>query len=789
MYLRILKKDLKRKRIMNAILLVFIILATTFVSSSVNNMVTVVTAMDDFFDAAGMSDYFVVTKTIGMQSEKSLEDIIRKEDCVDSYTVEPILFVGDKEFGYENTEYTVGSAELSPFEKSAINYFDADNNRITKVKEGEIYFPQKTLAKNDFKVGDTVNITLGDTTLKLTIKGFVKDALLGSSFMGLSRFLIAEKDFNKLYNEEDALYMKGELYSIETQETQKVSNLVIDSNIPTAFLGSISDIENCYILDMVIAGLLFVVSLCLVLIALAVLRFTINFTLSEEFREIGVMKAIGIKNGQIKGLYLVKYFALSVVGAAIGFIISIPFGSMLLENAAKTMMIKQKNPYFVNLICVAAVVGIVILFCYRCAAKVNKFTPVDAVRNGSNGERYKAKSVISLSKSKMRPILFMSLNDIASNLKRYAIMVLTFTLGLLIIIMVVNSVNTLKSDKLVSWFCMKPSDVYMVNDSKAMNYLVPGGREIAQADLKEIEEILAENDMDANCSIEIAFKQTLAFGDNKYSALIVQGTGTKVEDYIYTEGSAPQNKNEIAITSLVAEKLDASIGDTVTMSSGDEKIEYLITAKFQSMNNMGDGVRLHDDAVIDYANAIGMMAYQITFDDSPEREEVADRIEKLKEILPDYKFYTGGEYVNYMIGAAGAVESLIAFVLPVLILICMLVAMLMERSFIAKEKGEIAMLKAIGFSNGSIIGWHTLRMAVVLFISIAIGALISTPVTQLCIGPVFKMMGADYIEFDIKALEVFVIYPLILMAATLIAVFIAAGNTRKISASDTSNIE
>ena len=48
MYLNILKKDLKRKKAMNAILLVFVILATMFVSSSVNNILSVTTALDSY---------------------------------------------------------------------------------------------------------------------------------------------------------------------------------------------------------------------------------------------------------------------------------------------------------------------------------------------------------------------------------------------------------------------------------------------------------------------------------------------------------------------------------------------------------------------------------------------------------------------------------------------------------------------------------------------------------------------------------------------------------------------
>ncbi len=49
MYLRILKRDLKRKKTMNVILLVFIILAATFIAGSANNMVSVVNALDSYF--------------------------------------------------------------------------------------------------------------------------------------------------------------------------------------------------------------------------------------------------------------------------------------------------------------------------------------------------------------------------------------------------------------------------------------------------------------------------------------------------------------------------------------------------------------------------------------------------------------------------------------------------------------------------------------------------------------------------------------------------------------------
>ena len=59
MYTDILKKDLKRKKTMNIILLLFIILAVTFISSSVNNVIAVSTALDNYFKKAEVPDYWI----------------------------------------------------------------------------------------------------------------------------------------------------------------------------------------------------------------------------------------------------------------------------------------------------------------------------------------------------------------------------------------------------------------------------------------------------------------------------------------------------------------------------------------------------------------------------------------------------------------------------------------------------------------------------------------------------------------------------------------------------------
>ncbi|MDE7270361.1 MAG: ABC transporter permease, partial [Acetatifactor sp.] len=144
----------------------------------------------------------------------------------------------------------------------------------------------------------------------------------------------------------------------------------------------------------------------------------------------------------------------------------------------------------------------------------------------------------------------------------------------------------------------------------------------------------------------------------------------------------------------------------------------------------------------------------------------------------------------YMIGdVAAQLDSVKTLILSIVLGINILVAVLMVKSFITREKSAIALLKALGFQNNSLTLWQTLRIGIVLMVSVLTGAFLSTPLSSLIITPIFKMMGAYSIEYEIRAVEVYVMYPLIVLAATALAAFISAQGLRKISSSEISNNE
>lgn len=792
MYWNILKKDLKRKKTMNMILFLFIILATMFVSSSVNNIITISTALDDYFEKAKVPDLIVFTKATGT-SEDRIGEILDEQEIISSYGIEPVTYFPDSGIKADGVTLDMASTGiLMASENAKLNYFDENDDLITDVEHGHIYVAASALETSNLSIGDNLTVTIGETSLDFIIDGKIKDACLGSPMVSLSRFMISETDYKQLISDPAAASFKGNLCYINTEDTVTLKQDLSKTDSNIIFSGDRNMLKITYFMHMVIAGCLLMTSVCLILIAFVTLRFTISFTLSEEYREIGVMKAIGIRPVKIRGLYLVKYFVLSLIGALIGVFLGIPFGNVMLQSISRAIVMENGNHYVINILCAMTVLGIITLFCFSCTKKVQKFTPVDAIRNGSKGESYQGKGFLRLGKSRLRPAEFMAFHDIFSGLKRYSIMFLSFTLSITLIIIIVNTINTLKSDQLLPLFSLTVSDAYIQNpnDNYADFYTETGHSKVKEQ-LKEIEDILEDNGIPAQCAMEVLLKPSLINGDRSYKSLTSQGTGTTTDQYDYIEGTPPQNADEIAVTELIADELDVEIGDTITIAYKDGDREYLITALFQSTHNMGEGVRLHETEEVDYSQIMGFQAIQINFTDDPDDAEVNQRIEKIKEIFKGWNVYTSGEYSDHLSGnAASSLYSVRFIIILIVAMICTLVVILMERSFIAKEQGEIGILKAIGFQNNTIIWYHTLRIGIVLIISAIISAAISTPATKLIVDQVFKLIGAPYgVHYAIHPLEVYVVYPLVILVIVLAAAFLTAQYIRSISPSESSNME
>ena len=788
MYARILRKDLTRKRTMNVILFLFVVLSTMFAASSVNNIMTVVNGLDYYFEKAGMSNYLIID--IEKNGESHVEDRLKEEEAVLDYRREWCVLASSDNFlkdGQKLADFS-NNALIMSIDEAKLTFFDSDDRAIREIKRGEAYITGSLARKHSLKVGEEFEIVIGEARLRLTFAGAAKDAFLGSDFTSNPRFLLNDEDFRALYGELDNPSI-GDIYYVNTEDEEAVETAI--SNESTVnFNKGVSTVKMTYVMDMIVAGLLLIVSVCLILIAFVVLRFTIGFTLSQEFREIGVMKAIGIGNPAIRGLYLVKYLGISLIGGVVGFAASIPFGAMMLSSVSENMVLGNEHSMFIGVLCSLAVVGIILLFCWSCTRRVNKLSPIDAVRSGQTGERFRKKSLLRLDRSRLGTVGFLATNDVASSPKQFGIITIVFTVCLLLVLILANTANTLNSEKLLFLFGTTKSDVYYTDVASVLKGMINYDGNAFDERISEIEQILDEHDMPGRVHVELLYKLPVSFEDRRTSVMFSQCRDTRADEYVYEEGSAPKYANEIALSKPLAKRLGAAIGDTVTLSIGGVESEFLITALFQTFNQLGESGRLHEDVETSMSDLISAFSFQIDFYDSPDGAEIDRRVEQLKEIFDTENVFNAADFVKDSTGSSEAILAVKNMVLMIVLMIIAMITVLMERSFITKETTEIALMKALGFRDFMIGMQHVLRFVIVGVLASVISVLLCLPLTKLVADPIFSMMGAvSGVLYEVRPVEIFLVYPVMVVGVILGSAGGTALYVRGIRASEVSEVE
>jgi len=782
MFFRILKKDLKRKKTMNIILLLFVILCSMFAAAAVNNIIAVTGGIEHYFDVADVPDVIVQ-----INGENDAEEKITALPSVTEVKSEHSLNVFSSKFFKHNgkkLDNFINPAFLISEEEMGIHYFDENNNIIESVDKGCFYATSPFLQNMDIQKGDEIELEVGDSKLTLKFMGRFKNAVFGTQNSAHPLLIIDSADYEYLDKDEAVHVMNYKHLYVSTSDVDSIKELAKsyeEMNVSTR-----DEKKSIYIYDMLTAYIMMAISVILMFTAFVVLRFAIGFTISEEFREIGVMKAVGISNSSIRALYIVKYFAISVIGAVIGFFGSIPLGDMMMKTVSENMVLGSENGSLMGLVSSAAVVIIILLFCYGCTRRINRLSPIDAVRNGQTGERFRKKSLMHLGRSKLPSTAFLSVNDVISAPKQFSVIVLVFTLCTLLMMLMSNFALTLKSEKILWLFSVPTSEAHILDSETIGEVLVDMSAH--KHIIEDTEKLLAENDMPGKCTMMISAKSETTHNDKKASILFGTIKGNTNDTLRVDEGSAPQKNDEVAMTVSALRDLDAQIGDRITAVIDDKEYEFIITGRFSTF--IGHSAFLYKDFDLGELPAYSTIGVQIHFDGNPDRETIDRNVEKLKQLIDSDKVYNTSDMINTFTGMSDTLNAIKQMIMILTVIVTALIVVLMERSFISKEKSEIALMKAVGIPNSSIIAQHTLRFIIVSVLACIISLAVLMPISNVLMNWVCSMIGdVSGIKCDIDPVEIFVICPAILIGVTVIGSFLTALYTKTIKASDTASIE
>lgn len=255
---------------------------------------------------------------------------------------------------------------------------------------------------------------------------------------------------------------------------------------------------------------------------------------------------------------------------------------------------------------------------------------------------------------------------------------------------------------------------------------------------------------------------------------------------IYSEGTAPVLENEVALSKKVLKQLGLEIGDSVKATiDGVEKI-FVITGTYQDYVQLGTSARLSSKLDLTDHYIYDYWCIPVYMDTDLSSAALA---EKLAEEFPQYKFQTAQEIVNTNVGGIiDGIDSMRIWLVVLMAGINIFITILMMKMFMMREKGQIAMLRSVGFKNRTIRQWQTLRIVGLLVVADILAIPLSRLMDMTVLKGIFGIMGAE-INICVVPLQSYVIYPAMMLVSIMLAAAYASSNVRKIDIREISNME
>ena len=395
-----------------------------------------------------------------------------------------------------------------------------------------------------------------------------------------------------------------------------------------------------------------------------------------------------------------------------------------------------------------------------------------------------------LGRSRLSATGFLAVNDIFSSPKQFGMVAAILTMCMLLVMLVSNLIVSMKNGEMIKLVGPATADAYFgsFDSEEAQKYdKVDNGGEIFAGSL---EKALAENGMSARCTFNYMLMRKTEYNGKALAVKFLYNSSEEMNRYSYDEGYAPQSENEIALSWGMLDELGAKVGDRVKMSTAVGELDCMITAAFSSINNSGKFGILYNGSKISHNEVAGSFGVNIYFDGDLTQEQINANVAKIRDIYGTEQVYNCADFAKVVLGIGDTLEAVKFLLTAVTVVIVLLITILIERSFIAKEKSDIALMKALGTQNGSIIAQHTLRFVLIAALVCVASSFASIPLTGCILGPILSLVGkVQYIPSDYNAKDIFLVNPVILMTATTLGAFFTALYTRSITANDAASIE
>jgi putative ABC transport system permease protein len=639
------------------------------------------------------------------------------------------------------------------------------DGEIIHVSDGELYVPIAYLQDGTARVGGKVLVS----GREFVVAGFLRDSQMNSLLSSSKRFLVSENDFAQIRQFGSVEYLiefrLTDPSAIGPFEAAYIS-AGLESNGPAITYPLFKTINA--LSDGLMIAVILLVSVLVVAIAFMCIRFTLLAKIEEDYREIGVLRAIGMRVSDIKRIYLAKYAAIAAAGSALGFALSFLFRGLLLANIRLYLGESESSSLaqLFGAIGVMLVFLVIIGYVSGVLGRFRKISPAEAVRFGiSQEKRAGAKHFRLSSFSLLGANAFLGIRDVLARKKIYATMLAVLAISAFIIIVPQNLHNTISSNSFSTYMGIGNSDMRV--DIQQTDHIAEKATEIALA---------LESDHAISRFVVLTAKTfRVRLDDGSEERIKLELGDHSVFPIAYSKGRAPTADDEIALSVMNAKEMGKTIGDVVTVVIGGQERDLTVCGTYSDITNGGKTAKaVLKDASADIMWSVisAELADQSVLDDKI--AEYADRFEFVKVSgLNDYIAQTYGSTITSVRKASYAA-------IAVALAITLLVTLLFVKMLVAKDRYSIAVLKAFGFTNSDIKAQYVARSVFVLIVGLLLGTLLANTLGEALAGRVIASLGASSFDFKVNPYSAYLLSPLVMACAVLCATIFGIADARQI---------
>lgn len=673
--------------------------------------------IENAFEQVNAADLTVCIRSQSLSAE--LLNDVADHPLVENVTAEHTICSDNIQIGeYSSTsswflrklqeDYRIFTPDLSGYEDST-----------PALSSGEIYITQGIMTGMNCRIGDTVKLSTIGGNYEFQIKGIIAEPVFGASTIGLKQVFISDEDFEKMYAEGKAaetekltadivllsIYKSADCGLSDAQFKRRIN---LDTGvIDKAFFSMTKDLSEHYtnLFSEIILSILMVFVGLLFVIVLIVMGHSISSAIEMDYVNLGILKAQGFTQTAIRTLFALQYLLAEVIGAAVGILFSIPLarsvGSVFQPITA--ILAERNISLSKGLLSILLFLLLSGLFLFAITRRIGKISPIRAICGGQSEIYFDSRIKAPISPKALSASL--AFRQFTSAKRRYigTIAIVTILVYFMMTIMILG--NTLNSKSAIE----SMGGIYTECSITFKQY----------PDDQTLEEI--EKTIEEYSPVEKKYYMTNAYfsldGEELFCLIY------KNPDVILAlEGRAPLYDNEIIITQLLAEELDLKMGDTVTVSNGDLHSEYIISGIFQSLNDTGMCFAMNLEGAQKLTSGDILFYAEYSLFDPSKKEEAAEALnDKFPELLQAKA--TDANFVDDIYTLAINAMKLVIYLFS--IIFALIVVMMVCSKMFLREKTDIGIFKAIGFTSLHLRFQFAVRFLIVAVAGSAFGVLLS----------------------------------------------------------------